>query len=135
MTRTIPACHRHSSIRLVTDQSIIDRHFGVSSSELQTVGEVVVLRLRPGSGEADRTMHVRRLLDVSAELNYAISTYTHRVLMFAGRRSITGDLRDETAALQDALDAFAKQVRTIATAYGPLVKRSHPSTWSPEPAA
>jgi gas vesicle protein len=85
--------------------------------DLQIVGEVVTLRFAPGSGEADRIAHVRKLLEVTADLNYAISTYTHRVLMFAGRRPAAGDLRDETTALQDALDAFDEHVRAMADAY------------------
>ena len=85
--------------------------------ELQIVGEIVALRLAPGSGEADRVAHVRKLLEVTADLSYAISTYTHQVVMFAGRRPAAGDLRDETAALQDALDAFGEHVRVIADTY------------------
>ena len=89
-----------------------------SYDDLQIVAEIVTARFTPGSGEADRAAHVRKLLDVAAELNYAISTYTHRVLTFAGRRPpVNGELRDETAALQDALTAFAGHVRTVAHAY------------------
>jgi hypothetical protein len=85
--------------------------------DLQIVAEIVTARFAPGSGEADRAAHVRKLLDVTAELNYAISTYAHCVLIFAGRRPANGDLRDETAALQDALDAFATHVRELADTY------------------
>jgi hypothetical protein len=92
-----------------------------SYDDLLVVGEIVELRLPPGAGEADRAAHVRRLLDASADLNYAISTYTHRILSYAGRRPGRGGVRDETISLQDALDAFSRQVRTIADAYRSLV--------------
>lgn len=91
--------------------------FAVSYDDLQIVGEIVALRLPPGSGEADRSTCVKRLLDVSGDLSYALSTYTHRVRACSRRRPGTGDLRDDTAALQDALDGFAKEIRTIADAY------------------
>jgi hypothetical protein len=109
----------------MTDNSPTDP-LGVSYDDLQIVGEVVTLRFPPGSGEADRAAHVRKLLDVSADLNYAISTYTHRVLVHAGRRPAIGDLRDETATLQDAMDAFASQIRTIAHTYRGTVTRRSP---------
>ena len=97
---------------------------GVTYEDLQIVGAIAALRFAPGAGESDRVAHVRKLLDTSADLNYAISTYTHRVLMFAGRRPMEGDLCDETAALQDALDAFALRVREIADTYRALVQTS-----------
>jgi hypothetical protein len=96
--------------------------FAVTYEDLQVVGEIVALRLPPGSGEADRSARVRRLLDVSADLTYALSTYTHRVLTCSKRRPDNGDLRDDTAALQDALDAFAKEIRTIADTYRTTVR-------------
>ena len=85
--------------------------------DLLVVAQIVELRLPPGAGEADRAARVRRLLDASADLSYAVSTYTHRVLTHAGRRPGQGGLRDETIALQDALDAFTREVRSIADAY------------------
>ena len=94
---------------------------GSTSEHLDLVERIVMLRLPPGAGEADRVAHVRKLLDVSADLHYAISTYMHRVLAFAGRRPGVGDLRDETIGLQDAFDAFSAQTRAMATAYGAAV--------------
>jgi hypothetical protein len=91
--------------------------FALSFEDLQLAGELVELRFAPGSGEADRAARVRRLLDTSADLNYAISTYTHRLLVYAGRRPVHGGLRDDTIALQDALEGFAKEVRAVAEAY------------------
>lgn len=88
--------------------------------DLQLAGELVELRLAPGSGEADRVARVRRLLDTSADLNYAVSTYTHRLLVYAGRRPAYGGLRDDTIALQDALEGFANEVRAVANAYRAL---------------
>ena len=88
-----------------------------SYADLQTVAEVVIARFPSGPAEADRAAHVRQLLDVTADLNYAISTYTHGVVGFAGRRPAGGDLRDETVALQEALEAFGAHVRAIADAY------------------
>lgn len=92
-----------------------------TSEHLDIIEQVVKLRLPPGSGEADRVAHVRKLLDVSADLHYAISTYMHRVVAFAGRRPGIGDLRDETVGLQDAFDAFNAQTRVMATAYREFV--------------
>jgi hypothetical protein len=105
--------------------------------DLQIVAEIVTLRFSPGSDEADRAARVRKLLDVLAELNYALSTYTHRVLMFAGRRPRGGDLHDETAALQDAFDAFAAHVRSMADIYRHSVSVRYPGDQSvaPETAA
>jgi hypothetical protein len=101
--------------------------------DLLIVAEIVTLRFQPGSGEADRAAHVRKLLDVTAELNYTISTYTHRVHMFAGRRPASGDLHDETAALQEALDAFAAHVRGIADVYRNSVAVRRPGDQSVAP--
>ena len=92
-------------------------NFALTFQDLQLAGELVELRLAPGFGEADRAARVRRLLDASADLNYAISTYTHRVLVYSGRRPANGGLRDDTIALQDALDGFAREVRAVADAY------------------
>ena len=96
------------------------------SQHLEIVGRIITVRLPPGSGEVDRVAHVRKLLDVSAELHYAISTYMHRVLAFAGRRPADGDLRDETAALQDALDGFSAQVHVMADTYRAFADSSAP---------
>ena len=92
-------------------------NFALTFEDLQLAGELVELRLAPAAGEADRAARVRRLLDASADLNYAISTYTHRVLVYSGRRPANGGLRDDTIALQDALDGFAREVRAVADAY------------------
>jgi hypothetical protein len=91
--------------------------------DLQLAGELVALRLAPGSGEADRAARVRRLLDASADLNYAISTYTHRVLVYTGRHPGHGGLRDDTIGLQDALDGFAREVRSLAIAYRAILQK------------
>lgn len=95
-----------------------------ASEHLGIIEQVVMLRLPPGAGEADRVAHVRKLLDVSADLHYAISTYMHRVLAFAGRRPGIGDLRDETASLQDAFEAFNAQTRVMAETYRALLETS-----------
>jgi len=100
---------------------------GATYDDLKIVGELVTLRFAPGSEEAERVAHVRQLLDVSADLSYAISTYTHRILMFAGRRPGVGDLRDETAALQDSIEAFIAQVRRIANTYRAAVSVEFPA--------
>ena len=97
--------------------------FTLAFEDLQLAGELVELRLAPGSGEADRAARVRSLLDASAELNYAISTYTHRVLVYAGRRPANGGIRDDTIALQDALDGFAREVRSLADAYRAMLQK------------
>jgi len=89
----------------------------VAHEDLEIVAQVVALHLMPGSGEADRLAHVKRLLEVSADLSYASSTYAHRVLGFSRRRPCEGDVLDETVALQDALEAFGRQVRLMADAY------------------
>ena len=104
----------------------------VKHDDLEIVGQIVALRFPSDSGEADRLAHVRKLLEVSAELSYAISTFTHRVLLYAGRRPAVGDLRDETATLQDALEEFASQVRGIADAYRARVKVPRPGDPLPE---
>lgn len=106
---------------------------GVAYDDLQIVGAIAASRFEPGAGEADRIAHVRKLLEVSADLSYALSTYVHRVLMFAGRRPVDGDLRDETAALQDALDAFASRVREIADAYRVLAQVTRPDGQAVDP--
>jgi hypothetical protein len=97
---------------------------GVAYDDLEVAAALAVLRLAPGSGEADRVAHVRRLLDVSADLGYAASTYAYRLLALSRRRRTEGDVNDETAALQDALDAFGREVRMIADTYRTLVKPS-----------
>ena len=103
----------HEQLPLAAANPRVLDPFDVSYVDLHTAGEVVALRLMPGAGEADRVAHVRRLLDASADLNYAVSAYTHRVLMHSGRRPIDGDVRDETVALHDALSAFARRVRAV----------------------
>jgi hypothetical protein len=97
--------------------------FAQTFKDLELAGAFVELRLAPGSGEADRVARVRRLLDVSADLQYAISTYTHRVLVYSSRHPATGGLRDDTVALQDALDAFAREVRAVADAYRAMLEK------------
>ena len=97
--------------------------FALTFADLQLAGELVELRLAPGAGEADRAARVRRLLDSSADLNYAVSTYTHRLLVYSGRRPATGGLRDDTIALQDALEGFAREVRAIADAYRAMLQK------------
>lgn len=97
--------------------------FAMTFEDLLLAGELVELRLAPGSGEADRAARVRRLLDASADLNYAMSTYTHRVLVYSGRRPPNGGLRDDTVALQDALDGFAREVRSLADAYRAMLQK------------
>jgi hypothetical protein len=42
--------------------------------------------------------------------------------MLSRRRPSEGDLKDETIALQDALDGFSREVRMLAIAYRTLVK-------------
>jgi hypothetical protein len=101
----------------------VTSNFALTFQDLQLAGELVELRLSPGSGVADRAAGVRRLLDASADLKYAISTYTHRVLAFSGRRPPTGGLRDDTIALQDALDDFAREVRSLADAYRAMLQK------------
>jgi hypothetical protein len=123
----------HEQSPLVATASPVADPFGVSYADLYTAGEVVAFRLMPGAGEADRVAHIRRLLDVSADLNYAVSAYTHRVLMHAGRKPVDGDVHDETAALHDALSAFAKQVRAVADTYRHVVEARHPSASQPRP--
>jgi hypothetical protein len=115
----------------MTDARVTDA-LGVTYEDFQTVGDVVALRLLPGFGEADRVARVRKLLDVCADLNYAVSTYTHRVLMYSGRRPGNGDLRDDTAALHDALGAFAREVRTIADTYRSAVSGTDPANQRPQ---
>jgi hypothetical protein len=123
MDRTQPpmgqTAHQPTGMVYVTSktEATISTAFTLAFEDLQLAGELVELRLAPGSGEADRAARVRSLLDASAELNYAISTYTHRVLAYAGRRPANGGLRDDTVALQDALDGFAREVRALAHTY------------------
>jgi hypothetical protein len=109
------------------------RTSGVAYDDLKVAAALAVLRLAPGSGEADRVAHVRRLLDVSADLGYAASTYAHRLLTLSRRGRTEGDVKDETAALQDALDAFGREVRMIADTYRALVTPSA-EEGSPTPA-
>jgi len=104
-------------------EATMNNTFALTFADLELAGALVELRLAPGSGEADRAARVRRLLDASAELNYAISTYTHRVLAHSGRRPAHAGLRDDTIALQDALDAFAREVRAVADAYRGMLQR------------
>ena len=104
-------------------EATMDDTFGLTFEDLQLAGEIVELRLAPGYGEADRAARVRRLLDASADLSYAISTYTHSVLASSRRRPANGGLRDETIALQDALDGFAREVRAIAGAYRAMLQK------------
>jgi hypothetical protein len=96
--------------------------FALTSEDLELAGQLIALRLAPGAAEADRAARVRRLLDASADLNYAVSTYTHRVLVYAGRHPGNGGLRDDTVALQDALDGFAREVRSLAEAFRAMLR-------------
>jgi hypothetical protein len=93
----------------------------VAYEDLQIVAAIAALRLPPGAGEADRAARVRTLLDTSGDLSYAISTYTHRLLVYSGRRPASGGLGDDTIALQDALEGFAREVRAIADAYRSMI--------------
>ncbi|HEX5075103.1 MAG TPA: hypothetical protein VFW03_17935 [Gemmatimonadaceae bacterium] len=103
-------------------EATMSNTFALTSEDLELAGQLVALRLAPGAGEADRAARVRRLLDASADLNYAVSTYTHRVLLHTGRRPGNGGLRDDTIALQDALDGFAREVRSLADAFRAMLR-------------
>lgn len=106
--------------------------FALTFEDLQLAAEVVELRLAPGSGEADRAARVTRLLDASADLNYAVSTYTYRVSVYTGRRPANEGLRDYTIALQGALDGFAREVRAIADAYRAMLQNPQLDNRSPQ---
>lgn len=96
--------------------------FALSYDDLEVVTEVASVRLPPGSGEADRVAHVRKLCEATAELGYALHTYSHRVLLQTRRPRPNDELLAETVALQDALNAFGAEIRTMADAFRRLTR-------------
>jgi hypothetical protein len=95
--------------------------FSLSYDDLETVTEAASIRLPPGRGEADRVAHVKKLCEATAELGYALHTYSHRVLLQTRRPRPDDDLLAETVALQDALNAFGVEIRSIADAFRRLM--------------
>ena len=90
------------------------------AGRVDTVGQAAVLALVPERQFAIAVLTNSR--PDGEDLHYAISTYMHRVVAFAGRRPGIGDLRDETVGLQDAFDAFNAQARAMATEYRACVE-------------
>jgi hypothetical protein len=65
---------------------------------------------------------VRRLCEATAELGYALNTYSHRVLVQSRRPKPDDELLAETVALRDALIGFGSEVHDLAETYRQIVR-------------
>lgn len=96
--------------------------FCLSYDDLDAATEAASVRLPSGASESDRVAHVRRLCEATAELGYALNTYSHRVLVQSRRPRPDDELLAETIVLRDALMSFGNEVRDLAETYRQIVR-------------
>jgi hypothetical protein len=96
--------------------------FSMSYDDLDAATEAASVRLPFGPTESERVAHVRRLCEATAELGYALDTYSHRVLVQFRRPKPDDELLAETVALRDALTAFGDEVHDLAETYRRIVR-------------
>lgn len=96
--------------------------FSMSYDDLDAATEAASVRLPAGAAESDRVAHVRRLCEATAELGYALNTYSHRVLVQSRRPKPDDELLAETVALRDALISFGSEIHDLAETYRRIMR-------------
>jgi len=92
----------------------------LSRQDFALVAKAVIDRFSFRAAEAHRLAIVRELLATTAELNRTLTTHTHRALVHCQGSHGVGDIKADTDALFDALNAYATSVRNTADSYRAL---------------
>ena len=85
--------------------------------DLRHVAELTRLRIPYHDAERYRVARVRSVLGAAAELNRALSTYTHHALIDCHGTTGAADLDADAIALGEALAVFSLHVREITEEY------------------
>lgn len=85
--------------------------------DLRHVAELTRLRIPYGDAERHRVARVRAVLMAAAELNRALSAYTHHALIDCHGTTGAADLDADAIALGEALAVFSLHVREITEEY------------------
>jgi hypothetical protein len=85
--------------------------------DLRHVAELTRLRIPYGDAERHRVARVRAVLMAAAELNRALSAYTHHALIDCHGTTGAADLDADAVALGEALAVFSLHVREITEEY------------------
>jgi hypothetical protein len=85
--------------------------------DLRHVAELTRLRIPYGDAERHRVARVRAVLVAAAELNRALSAYTHHALIDCHGTTGAADLDADAIVLGEALAVFSAHVREITEEY------------------
>ena len=85
--------------------------------DLRHVAELARLRIPYGDAERHRVTRVRAVLGAAAELNRALSEYTHHAMIDCHGTTGAADLDADAVALGEALAVFSLHVRDITDEY------------------
>jgi len=85
--------------------------------DLRHVAELARLRIPYGDAEQHRVARVRVVLAAAAELNRALSAYTHHALIDCHGTTGAADLDADAVALGEALAVFSLHVSDITNEY------------------
>ncbi|MEO8562239.1 MAG: hypothetical protein ABI601_09205 [bacterium] len=85
--------------------------------DLRHVAELTRLRIPYGDAERHRVARVRSVLVAAAELNRALSTYTHHALIDCHGTTGAADLDADAIVLGEAWADFSLHVRQITEEY------------------
>jgi hypothetical protein len=85
--------------------------------DLRQVAQLTRLRIPYGDAERHRVERVRSVLLAAAELNRALSAYTHHALIDCHGTTGAADLDADAVVLGEALADFSYHVREITEEY------------------
>jgi len=85
--------------------------------DLRHVAELTRLRIPYDDAERHRIARVRSVLRAAAELNRALSAYTHHALIDCHGTTGAADLDADAVALGEAMAEFSQHVREITEEY------------------
>jgi hypothetical protein len=90
--------------------------------DLRHVAELTRLRIPYDDAERHRVARVRSVLRAAAELNRALSTYTHHALIDCHGTTGAADLDADAIVLGEALAVFSLHVREITEEYRAVMR-------------
>jgi hypothetical protein len=90
--------------------------------DLRHVAELTRLRIPYDDAERHRITRVRSVLRAAAELNRALSTYTHHALIDCHGTTGAADLDADAIVLGEALAIFSLHVREITEEYRAVMR-------------
>jgi len=94
--------------------------------DLEALAGIAMMRLPLRAPEYRRLQRMRALLDAATELTRRLGSHTHAMLVNCGGTHGVGDLRAETSALFDALEAYTTLVHDVTAEYESLLAESAP---------